>query len=108
MTVNELCLKYGYTAASLPEPEKEISGGYVGDLLSWVMGRATENCAWITIMTNINIAAVGALADVATIIIAEGALPDDAVIQTAKEKGVNILLTSKTAYETVVEISSDI
>ena len=108
MTVNELSKKYGYSAASLPAPEKEIVGGYVGDLLSWVMGRATENCAWITIMTNINIAAVGALADVGVIIIAEGATPDEAVIQTAKDKGVNILLTNKTAYETAVEISSDI
>ncbi len=108
MTVNELSLRYGFNAVSLPSPDRVISGGYVGDLLSWVMGRAKEDCAWITIMTNINIAAVGQLSDVATIIVAEGAVPDDAVIETAKEKGVNILLSEKTAYEIAVEISKDI
>ncbi len=108
MTVKELTLKYGYKAVSLPFPDRVITGGYVGDLLSWVMGRATEDCAWITIMTNINIAAVGQLADVAVIIVAEGAIPEDAVVETAKNKGVNILLTNKTAYETVVEISKDV
>lgn len=108
MTVKELAQKYGFDAVSLPSPDRLVSGGYIGDLLSWVMGRATEDCAWITIMTNINIAAVGQLSDVATIIVAEGAVPDEAVIETAKEKGVNILLTKKTAYETAVAISKDI
>lgn len=108
MTANELALKYGYEIVSMPSPEREVVGGYVGDLLSWVMGRAQENNAWITIMTNINIAAVGALSDVSVIIVAEGARPDASVIETAGSKGVNIVLTQKTAYETAVEISKDI
>lgn len=108
MTVKELSEKYSLKAASMPEPEREISGGYIGDLLSWVMGRAQADNAWITIMTNVNIAAVGALSDVAVIIIAEGAVPDTNVIETAEEKGINILLTDKTAYEIAVLISADI
>lgn len=108
MTVKELSLKYSFEALSLPYPDREVHGGYVGDLLSWVMGRAEADNAWITIMTNVNIAAVGALSDVAVVIVAEGARPDDTVIATAQEKGVNILLTQKTAYETAVTISADI
>ncbi len=108
VTVKELSLKYGFNAVSMPDPDRIVSGGYIGDLLSWVMGRASEGCAWITIMTNINIAAVGQLADVAVIIVADGAVPEPAVIETAREKGVNILLSDKAAYETAVEICRDI
>lgn len=108
MTVKELSVKYSLEPASMPCPEREVAGGYVGDLLSWVMGRAEADNAWITIMTNVNIAAVGALSDVSVVIVAEGAKPDESVIATAKDKGVNILLTEKTAYETAVMISKDI
>ncbi len=108
MTVKELAEKHGFNAVSLPSPDKVVTGGYSGDLLSWVMGRATEGCVWITIMTNINIAAVGQLADVAAIIVAEGAVPDENVLATAEDKGVNILLSDKTAFRTAVEIADDI
>ena len=108
MTVKELSEKYSFEAVSMPCPDREIHGGYVGDLLSWVMGRAQADNDWITIMNNVNIAAVGALSDVAVVIVAEGARPDEQVISTAEEKGVNILLTNGTAYDTAVMISKDI
>lgn len=108
MTVKELAEKYSFEILSMPQPDREVHGGYIGDLLSWVMGRAQEANAWITIMTNINIAAVAALADVAVIVIAEGARPEEQVTKTALEKGVNIVLSSKPAYDTAVAISKDI
>lgn len=108
MTVKELAEKYSFEMLSVPQPEREVAGGYCGDLLSWVMGRAEADNAWITIMTNVNIAAVSALADISVIIIAEGARPDDNVVETARSKGVNILLTEDTAYNTAVKISKDI
>ena len=90
---------------TLPDPDKEIEGGYTGDLLSWVMGRVGENHAWVTIMSNINIVAVASLADVACIILAEGVTVDDTVINTATAKGINILSTDLGAYETCVKLS---
>ena len=108
MTVKELSEKYSFEVLSLPDPDKEIIGGYVGDLLSWVMGRAEAQNLWFTIMTNINIAAVAQLSDVAAVLICEGARPDDSVINTAQEKGVNILLTEDNAYNTAVKVSKDI
>ena len=36
--------------------DREVLGGYTGDLLSWVMGRAESEMLWITIMTNVSIA----------------------------------------------------
>ena len=62
MTVANLAALDGICALICPDPEREIGGVYIGDLLSWVMGRAKADDAWITIMTNINVVAVAALA----------------------------------------------
>jgi predicted transcriptional regulator len=105
MTVLELKNRIGLSAAALPDAEREVSGVYIGDLLSWVMGRARSADAWITIMSNKNIAAVAALTDCACIILAEGVSPDDGVAQLAEQKGINLLLSEKSAYETALDIS---
>ena len=72
MTVSELCEACGFSPLVMPEPEREVKGAYIGDLLSWVMGRAECDNAWITIMSNINVIAVASLADVACVILSEG------------------------------------
>ena len=99
MTVSELQAALSLTPVSLPEGDREVEGVYIGDLLSWVMGRAQSDNAWLTIMSNLNIVAVATLADVACIILCEGVTPDGAVAETAESKGVNILTTGMTAYE---------
>ena len=108
MTVKQLAEKYSFEVLSMPDPDKEIKGGYCGDLLSWVMGRAEASNVWLTIMTNMNIAAVAQLSDISVVLICDGARPDENVISTANEKGVNILLSADTAYKAAVRISSDI
>ena len=50
----------------------EITGGYVSDLLSDVMGNAKEGQIWITLQTHQNIIAVASLKDLAAIIIVKG------------------------------------
>ncbi len=104
MTVNELVSRGGLTAVSLPDGEREIEGVYIGDLLSWVMGRASSGDAWITIMSNRNIAAVATLADTACVILAEGVQPDDGVADLAKEKGINLLVSEASAYDVAVAL----
>ncbi len=104
MTVNELLVRADLTAAALPNGDREVSGVYIGDLLSWVMGRATSGDAWITIMSNRNIAAVATLADTACIILAEGVQPDEGVAELAEEKGINLLLSETSAYDTALRL----
>lgn len=104
MTVNELAAMQGFKTVTMPEGEREINGVYIGDLLSWVMGRAQADNAWITIMSNINIVAVASLADVACIILAEGVEVDASVAETANAKGVNILTAEMPAYETAMAL----
>ncbi|OUN19621.1 hypothetical protein B5G34_17280 [Flavonifractor sp. An82] len=91
MTVQDLIPAMGLTVFHLAQPERSISGGYVGDLLSWVMGRAGQDCAWLTIMSNQNVAAVALMADVSCVILTEGVQPDADLLRRAEEKEVNLL-----------------
>ena len=99
MKIKEMAERLSLTPLSVADGNREFSGVYIGDLLSWVMGRACAGNAWITIMSNINIVAVATLADVACIILAEGVTLEDNVRKTAEQKGVNIFTSEKTAYE---------
>ena len=104
MTVTKLMTACGFTAAALPDGDREVSGVYIGDLLSWVMGRAGADEAWITIMSNRNIVAVATLADTACIILAEGVIPDEGVASLATDKGVNVLQSPVSAYDTALRL----
>ena len=104
MTVQQLMEACGFTAAALPQPDREVSGVYIGDLLSWVMGRAGADEAWITIMSNRNVVAVATLADTACIVLAEGVSPDEGVAELAAAKGVNILQSPESAYQIAMRL----
>ncbi len=104
MKVNELSALCGFEALCLPDGEREISGAYIGDLLSWVMGRAQADNAWITIMSNINVIAVASLADVACIILAEGVTLDEEIRKTAEQKDINVLVSPLPAFETAEQL----
>ncbi len=105
MTVNDLLLNENFSAITLPNGEREISDVYIGDLLSWVMGRAKADDAWITIMSNVNILAVASLADTACIILAEGVTVEEDIKSTALDKEINILSTDMSIYEAAVALN---
>ena len=100
MTVNKLIDTAALTPLAITDGEREINGVYVGDLLSWVMGRASADNAWITIMSNVNVIAVASLLDLSCVILAEGVTLEDDVLRVASEKGVNILGSGLPIYET--------
>ena len=105
MTVNELKEKLALDTIVMANPDQEISGCYIGDLLSWVMSAAKAGDIWITIMSNINIVAVATLCDTSCILLAEGVSIGDEIIETAKQKNINILSSHKNAYFLAKEIS---
>lgn len=79
--------------------DKEISGGYCGDLLSNVMARAQKGDLWLTVQSHQNVIAVALLTEVAAVIVVENFEIEDKAIKRAKEKGVNLLRSDLTAYE---------
>lgn len=85
--------------------ERQVTGCYCGDLLSWVMSRAQEGDAWLTVMGNVNSIGVAVLADVACIILTENAALDEEALKRAEQNGVIILTTAKNSYQAAAEIS---
>jgi hypothetical protein len=106
MTVQVMAEKLGLKSFCLPEGDREVSGGYAGDLLSWVMGRAKAGDAWVTIMSNVNIVAVATLADPACIVLSEGVEPDADALAKAEAMGVNLLGSNKDTFALCAEIAA--
>lgn len=104
MTVKQLAEKCSFNIICMPDGDRAIDGCYMGDLLSWVMGRANADNVWITIMTNANIAAVASLADVACVLLAEGVELDDDIIAVCMDKGINIISSPAPQYETAISV----
>ena len=98
MTVKALQEQLGWTAFHMAGPDRQVTGAYAGDLLSWVMGRAGQDCAWLTIMSNQNVAAVALMADVACVVLTEGVRPDEDLLRRAREKEVNLLGAGEDTY----------
>ena len=86
MTVFEVRDALGLTVFH-EEEDRPVTGGYAGDLLSWVMGRAESGDCWITIMSNRNVPAVCSLTDAAMVIFAEDVVPDEAALEAARDNG---------------------
>jgi len=106
MIIKELVEQLGLeTAAGANGLDCRITGGYCGDLLSDVMGKAPEGCVWLTVQTHQNIVAVAVLRKIAAIIITGGNLPDDQTRQKADQEGIPILLWSESAFDLAAEIS---
>jgi predicted transcriptional regulator len=86
--------------------EREVSGGYVADLLSCVMAGADAGHLWITLQTHGNIIAVASLLSLSGIVIAEGATVPDNTLAKAAQQEVVVLSSPDPVYETVVRLAS--
>lgn len=104
MTVQNLADTLSLTVFHLAEPERAVTGAYCGDLLSWVMANAPADSAWLTIMSNLNVAAVAVLTDVACVILTEGVQPDAALLSRAQTQGINLLGSSRSTYDCAVSL----
>lgn len=79
--------------------DREITGAYVCDLLSWVMSHAKKGDVWITVHTHLNIVAVALLTEVPCIIIPENIPVEEATIKKAGTEGIAILGSGLSAYD---------
>ena len=85
-------------------PEREITKPFCCDLLSIAMGKAPEGGAWVTVMGNMNTLAVASLADVACVIMAEGAVLDEVAAGKAKQQEITVLATEEPIFEAALAI----
>lgn len=105
MNVHELAAACGFEYLTGAEVEgRMVCGAYCCDLLSWVIGRAKDDDALVTVMSNANVIAVSVMADLPCVILTEGVRPDAAVLKKAEDNDVIVLSSEKTSYETAVLI----
>ena len=99
MNVRDLLKLEDLKVAVEGDMDQEVTGGYMGDLLSVVMGNAEEGEAWITIQSHVTIIAVASLRGVPVIIIAHGFEPDEDTIETAKDEEITIMTTELPPFQ---------
>ena len=78
--------------------DTQVSCGYTCDLLSWVMAHGKQGMAWITVQTHTNVIAVASLMEMAAVIIPEGIQMEEPSLEKAREEGVAVLQSDKTAF----------
>jgi predicted transcriptional regulator len=76
----------------------KITGGYVSDLLSDVIGNAKEGQIWITLQTHQNIIAVASLKDISAIIIVKGLVPEADTIEKSNIENIPLLITEMDTF----------
>lgn len=104
MKIDDLVKACGFEVLSSASVEKEVSGAYCCDLLSWVIGRAEEADALVTVMSNQNVIAVAVMADLPCVILAEGVQMDQNCLDKAKENDIAVLSSKWPAYQTALKI----
>lgn len=109
LTVEELIEKQLFHVVNYgEETDREITGVFCCDLLSIAMGKAPADSAWVTVMGNVNTIAVATLADVACVIMAEGAALDEVARARAKEQGVTVLASEEPVFEAALKVYQEI
>lgn len=86
------------------EPDREIKKLFCCDLLSIAMGKAPADCAWVTVMGNINTLAVASLADAACVIMAEGASLDETAKLKAQQQGITVFATEEPIFDAALRV----
>jgi len=97
ITVRQLIEKTGFTPLT-PVKEAEITSGYVCDMLSWVMARACNGTAWVTVQSHVNVVAVASLTGCACVIIPDNIAVSEETLDAARGRDVCILSAPCTSY----------
>ena len=105
MKVKDILNNEQFTLINQGDLERNIDSVYCCDMLSIVMSRAPSDCAWVTVMGNVNAVAVSVLADMSVIIIADNAAPDEAMLQKATTEKINVLKTTLPIFEAATLIN---
>jgi hypothetical protein len=80
---------------------REVTGGYVSDLLSDVMGNSHAGNIWITLQIHLNIIAVASLKELSGIILVNNRKPDADTLKKAVAENIPVMTSSLPTFELV-------
>ena len=78
---------------------REVTCGYVCDLLSWVMSHGDTGMAWVTVQTHMNVIAVAVLSEMACVILPEGIDMEEESLSKAVAENMVVLQSPLTAFD---------
>jgi hypothetical protein len=81
--------------------DRDVTGGYVSDLLSDVLAHAVDGNVWVTLHIHQNIVAVAAHKGLAGIILVQGRQPEKDTVAKAAEEGIPVMVSALPAFELV-------
>jgi hypothetical protein len=84
--------------------DTEVTGCYIGDLLSDVLAHAQPGVLWATIQTHRNVVSVAAMKDIGAVLLTCGRKPDPAIVAEAAEEGLVLLTTPLSTYEAAAKL----
>lgn len=85
---------------------REVTGGYISDLLSDVIGNSKEGFVWLTIQVHLNIIAVASLKGLSGVILVNGRGPDDETLKKARQENIPVMTSPLPAFELVGRLYS--
>lgn len=98
MKISQLVEKFNLTILSSGE-DRNLTGGFCGDLLSWVMANGYDGAAWFTVMGNINAVAVACLNDIGCMVLCQDSSINDDALAKAIEENIWVLKTSMPVFD---------
>jgi hypothetical protein len=86
--------------------DREVTGGYVSDLLSDVIGNAKEGFLWVTLQVHLNIVAVASLKGLSGIVLVNNRAPEAETLKKALAENVPVFTSSLPTFELVGRLYS--
>ena len=79
--------------------DRQVTGGYCGDLMSDVIANAAPGALWITMQVHVNVIAVALLKEIAGIVLVRGREPAPEALLKAAEERIPVMVTDLPAFE---------
>ncbi len=84
----------------------ETKGIFASDLLSHVMGNASESSILITVLNNINVLGVASLLDLSCVIFSHGIKVNDEIIVKANELNIPLFRTKLPTVDCILALNN--
>ena len=78
---------------------RNITGGYVSDLLSDVLENASKGKVWVTLQTHQNIVDIASRKELACVLLVSSLIPEQNTIDLSNEAHIPVLGTSMSTFE---------
>lgn len=99
MTLKDIIEKLDLECLNPVNLDADVTGAYASDLLSDVMGNARSGQVWITMQTHKNVTAIASLKDMPAVIIVRNGVPDDDMLQHAKDEDICLLVSKDATFD---------